>query len=1454
MNADEMKVQITCPTSIMKIEGLLLETEVGSHLPAAVTLRNPDGHHFSKCKSFSSLIEWNVMGGEASFVQTNDSRGDLSERSIVDLETPTSVCDWKEFLAVRPGRATITASLTLDDSCGISGLSPSHKLSVSWTVAAYAPLTIVQAGDGNSYGGYHCGMSNLETAGSSHFINECEISVLQLVPGSSMKVMLKGGPEPWGQGVEFIESHEVITSQEEKGVEHLLVSHLLGSGGRLYDISCGSLGNYTITFYRGNSIGEDYKAFRVAAANLSVLCSLPSSISLLIDAENSIQNIKSSAQAHRDQNRVHLAALTVVSGRTLRVSVVALNAIGSPFANASSLPMDWMLVDCLGLAYWEGHATSEAYIDHGRWEENLIIKDSAGQCLLRATVRLFSEENRLLSAWHVQSSEFTKQGLHILTDAVHLQLVTSLRVSPKSLLLYNHINAKGVLAVLGGSSYIEAYSNDTKVAVVLEQPLAHHSLQRTIAARGLGAAVIIIQDVGLVSSASDTALVLVAEVAWVRLLLPEEASIEVGSFLEIYLQTGDSAGNIFSDSQLEFMDIQVHVQDEVLELSQKKGLESDAESKVSGSSIRVRGINVGVGDIYVSVWPKYGHEIISELRKIEVYEPLALQPMGLVLAPGARYVVRIRGGPTVGVLINFESSNVTIVSVENPAGMIAANFPGFAFIYAQAVTHGGTVVCTAALEVRVHVPVTMHLNVRGGQLALGQKMALFPIGAQEDLFSFYELCRSYKWTVGDSQVLTLISLDDSKGEQNEHSASTSVASRNPENSAVDTGFSVLAVGRSAGKTDINVGFSCHFQSKVYSHTQFYTASAGVQVIPDPPLALGMLATWLLPPNYKTSSLLPQSTETSSESTASGKRSIIYSILQDSCKDPASVSLEGTYIKTSERKDMACVQARDRRTGRSEVAVCLRVAEVGQMLVGDSEPSIRKMEISVGAYHLYPVMLKDDIGIPFFETGDSVHLLAETNRADVVSVKVLKKDDDDYNLNATVLVQALRQGTALIRISQLGSPGVVDYILVDVGAFIVPRNPTLHVGGKVNFSVTGKGLSSSEHGYWSSSNINVVQVNKHTGEALALGAGSASVSFNSSHLTAYTTATVIQISSILVKAPKGQLTNVQIPEKGYLFPIKFRDPRGHDVGIAATNQRVSYSCHVDPPYIGRCVPWRDPEDENSYCVFHPYFPERLFLTLQGLDDETGSSLMVGDSKGCITIKILVEVIGLPEVGSVLTSFAGGFKIQDKASKILLNPTTNKTKLTVVGSAGAVGVSWTRPDALEVKRVSSDKDAHGFGGHAVFEVQVVNGDEPFVTSLIFKLPTTGQVEEVPVEYDVKDQRKGAFLQQIVTAAIVIAVLGLLPILACARLFDLPRRRYHQGDTTNHNDAIGPLEHRANESPLSPIRNLRSSSFESPQSVSLSRSPPQPYTEYVSKTLENTPYFRREGVRRFDPSRTY
>mgnify|MGYP007129907340 CR=1 FL=1 len=86
--------------------------------------------------------------------------------------------------------------------------------------------------------------------------------------------------------------------------------------------------------------------------------------------------------------------------------------------------------------------------------------------------------------------------------------------------------------------------------------------------------------------------------------------------------------------------------------------------------------------------------------------------------------------------------------------------------------------------------------------------------------------------------------------------------------------------RSAGKTDVNLEFSCHFHSNLgYSSTHFYTAAGTLQVIPDPPLALGMCATWLLPPSYRTSSLLRQSTEAGLESMSITKRNIVYSMLQ-----------------------------------------------------------------------------------------------------------------------------------------------------------------------------------------------------------------------------------------------------------------------------------------------------------------------------------------------------------------------------------------------------------------------------------------------------------------------------------------------------------------------------------------------------------------------------------------------
>lgn len=104
------------------------------------------------------------------------------------------------------------------------------------------------------------------------------------------------------------------------------------------------------------------------------------------------------------------------------------------------------------------------------------------------------------------------------------------------------------------------------------------------------------------------------------------------------------------------------------------------------------------------------------------------------------------------------------------------------------------------------------------------------------------------------------------------------------------------------------------------------------MVSELPLALGVPVTWVLPPYYTTSSLLPSSSEFYSQRDLSRKGTITYSLLR-SCggKDEEvlkdSISIVGDRIKTTVSNNLVCIQAKDRATGKTEIASCVRVAEV-----------------------------------------------------------------------------------------------------------------------------------------------------------------------------------------------------------------------------------------------------------------------------------------------------------------------------------------------------------------------------------------------------------------------------------------------------------------------------------------------------------------------------------------------
>ena len=137
--------------------------------------------------------------------------------------------------------------------------------------------------------------------------------------------------------------------------------------------------------------------------------------------------------------------------------------------------------------------------------------------------------------------------------------------------------------------------------------------------------------------------------------------------------------------------------------------------------------------------------------------------------------------------------------------------------------------------------------------------------------------------------------------------------------------------RSAGRASVAVSFSCDFVSTSYSETRLYNASISLLVVPDLPLSLGVPITWILPPHYITSSILPSSLESHSQwDSHSHKGTVTYSLLRSEKHEgwhKDAISIQGDRIKTMDSNNLACIQGKDRTTGRTEIAACVRVAEV-----------------------------------------------------------------------------------------------------------------------------------------------------------------------------------------------------------------------------------------------------------------------------------------------------------------------------------------------------------------------------------------------------------------------------------------------------------------------------------------------------------------------------------------------
>ncbi|KAL2529004.1 Nuclear pore complex protein [Forsythia ovata] len=1411
LNYDEMIIEVSIPTSMVMLPYFPVETLVGSYLQASVTLQASGGSYFYTCDAFRSSIRWKTESEYFTIVNATVEPFVYNKQDALSSSYGPP-CARTLIYASNSGRTLLHATLTQEYQQFDHASSGSIVLKASSRIAAYLPLIVHQANDGNQFGGYSYDLSQAEAQ------NQLEnLDYLYLTPGTHLDVMLQGGPERWHQGVEFIEVMEALDEHNSYVTDRVLMHLLLTSNSSAYRIQCQSLGSFKLIFRRGNMIGDGHQLPAVVEVQLLLMCSFPSSIVLIADeAVNSPQVIQSAVQAERNPEGVRASPITVANGRRIRISAVGISNSGKAFANSSSLSLRWELPECEGLVFMDDVYSSS--VTKSSWERFFILQNTSGLCDIRSTVIGFID-----SLSHLDFTKMFEGSSTALTDAIQLQLVSSLRVNPEHSLLFFSPDARLNLSITGGSGFLDTRVNDTQIVEVIQPPPGFQGSQLTLAPKSLGPVLVTVHDIGVAPPLAASSVVQVADVDWIKITMASEISLIEGSLQSISFSAGISDGRTFDSSQYIYMKIRVHIEDHIVDLVDSNGF-STIDGYVNGQNFTIQATHLGVTTIYLSTVQQSGHEILSQPVKVEVYAPPRIHPGNIFLVPGASYVLAVKGGPKIGSYVEYASMNDETAKIHESSGLLSAISLGNTTLVATIFGNGDIMLCQAYGKVKVGIPSSALLNVQSKQVAVGRQMPIYPSLSEGSLFSFYELCKDFKWRVEDEEVLNFQVETSMHVEEHKQIRSTASAYVDEK----DRNFIQMLYGRSAGKTNVTVTFSCNFISfNSVLKSRFYSASTSLRVVPDLPLALGSSITWILPSYYTSSDLLPSSSHTYDKGDSMVRKgTITYSLLGQyssqkigEVQDEA-IFIDGAKIRTKESDNLACIQAKDGLTARTEIASCVRVDEIAQVRILTEEFPVHTL--ALGAELYLPIKYHDVLGNPFHEAYNITLFEAETNYPDVVSI-------DTHNSNGYIHIKARNHGIALVQIAFIINSQKADYVMIFVGPRLYPQNPVLHQGTRLNFRI--EGLSDLLLGHWSSANQSVVSIDKQSGQAEAIEEGTTRVRFHSSSFKLQTSVTVLKGNILSVDAPKETLTNVPFPTNGYGFSVKFVEAHNKHHESSGDSLEFLFDCTVDPPYVGYAQPWRDLDTDNLYCLFFPYPPERL----------AHSAPSSRDSSWGISVTINASLRGDSRVsGSASTLFIGGFTVLEmEKNSMHLNLTegSNKGVITIIGNTD-VEIHWHNKDRLSIQPVHGEN--RGVRQRVPYEVKV-HGAERFKDQLVITLLATGQRVEVDVSYEPEERTESATSANNVMLWASLAgsfFLLILTVTAVICYLDRPER-------SRQNVVSGTPSVAA---PITPER--------STPSVVNEQSPrtPQPFLDYVRRTIDETPYYRQDVKRRINPQNTF
>jgi nuclear pore complex protein Nup210 len=196
------------------------------------------GSYYYTCDAFHLFVKWKV--GSESFVIVNATEEARIAEKLGAFHLYESVygppCSWAYIYASGPGQTMLQATLSKEHHLDQS-FHGSIILKASSRIAAYPPLTVHQVVDGSQFGGYWLDLGHVEAS------NHLEpLESLYLVPGTSLDIMLLGGPAPWDKDVDYLETVEISGDKHASSKDGIHARRISGSYQSMYRVSCQTLG------------------------------------------------------------------------------------------------------------------------------------------------------------------------------------------------------------------------------------------------------------------------------------------------------------------------------------------------------------------------------------------------------------------------------------------------------------------------------------------------------------------------------------------------------------------------------------------------------------------------------------------------------------------------------------------------------------------------------------------------------------------------------------------------------------------------------------------------------------------------------------------------------------------------------------------------------------------------------------------------------------------------------------------------------------------------------------------------------------------------------------------------------------------------------------------------------------------------------------------------------------